>query len=172
LEFLTRLADSYGAYFSVRGSRLVFDKRDGVHARAPVLIIPASSNLYLSADLKKSAHKTYSKAKICYFDGDTKKKIEAEAKDPKVTNGDELRLDDRVENKGQANARVQSELQKENLKKQTGTVNMVGNPLILAGQIIELAGDFGVFAGRYIITQSRHCISRQGYTTCIEIAAL
>jgi hypothetical protein len=172
LEFLSRLAENYGAYFSVRGKNLVFEKRSDVHARGPVFTLRANSDDYISVDLKKASHKTYSKAKLTYFEGQEKRKIEAEASDAVVKNGDTLRLDERVENDGQANARVKSELDKENLKKQTGTISMVGLPLMLAGQIIELDGGFGKWAGRYVIKSSRHLISRSSYTTSIEINAV
>lgn len=172
LEFLSRLAENYGAYFSVRGKQLVFEKRSDVHARGPVFMFRANSDDYISVELKKSSHKTYSKAKLTYFEGQEKRKIEAAASDSKVKNGDTLRLDERVENDGQAKARVKSELEKENLKKQTGTISMKGRPLMLAGQIIELNGGFGVWVGRYVIKSSRHSISRSSYTTSIEVNAV
>lgn len=169
LEFLSRLADAFGAYFTVRGSKLVFAKRDEVHERDPVFTIRADSDDYITADLKRGSHKTYSKAKASYFDGNEKKKIEVEVEDKTVKNGDTLRLDERVENPGQAKARARSELEKENLKKQTGNIVLVGNPLLVAGQIIALDAGFGKWAGRYVIKTSRHHITRQGYTTNIEI---
>lgn len=172
LEFLSRLAENYGAYFSVRGKKLVFEKRQDVHSRSAVFTFRANTDDYISAQLKKASHKTYSKAKLSYFEGHDKRMIEAEASDSKIKNGDTLRLDERVENDGQAKARVKSELEKENLKKQTGTISMVGNPLMLAGQIIALDSGFGQWAGRYVVKSSRHPISRSGYTTNIEINAV
>lgn len=173
LEFLSRMADSFGAYFSVRGDRLVFAKRSEVHGRQAVFTFRAESDDYITADLKRGSHKTYSKAKATYFDGNEKKKIEVEVEDKAVKNGDTLRLDERVENQGQAKARAGSELEKANLKKQTGNIVCVGNPLLVAGQIIALDAGFGKWAGRYVIKSSRHHITRSGgYTTNIEINAV
>lgn len=169
LEFLSRLAENYGAYFTVKGKRLVFAKRDEVHSRAAVVSVQVTSQGFISADLKGQSHKTYSKAKLTHFEGQEKRTIEAEASDGNVKNGDTLRIDDRVENDGQAKARVKSELQKENLKRQTGTLEWTGNPLLLAGQMIELGSSFGKWAGRFVIKSSRHAISREGYTTSCEI---
>ena len=172
LEFLSRLADTFGAYFSVKGSQLVFAKRQDIHDREPVFTIRAASDDYISADLKRASHKTYSKAKASYFEGNEKKKIEVEVEDSKVKNGDTLRIDERVENEGQAKAMAKSRLEKENLKKQTGNIILVGNPLLVAGQTIALDAGFGKWAGRYVIKQSRHHITRGGYTTNIEINAV
>jgi uncharacterized protein len=173
LEFLTRMADAYGAYFTVKGKQMIFAERKEVHERSPVFVIRADSDDYIKASLKKASHKTYSKAKLSYYEGNQKKKIEAEVEDKAVTNGDTLKMDERVENEGQAKKRAGSELEKANLKKRTGNILLVGNPLLLAGQIVRLDEGFGTWAGPYLIQVSRHHIVRnQGYTTSIELAAV
>jgi uncharacterized protein len=172
LEFLSRMGESYGCYFTVKGKQLCFDQRRHVHGRDPCWVIAAHSDDYISAALKRASHKTYSKAKASYFEGQKKKNIEVEKQDGKVKNGDTLRIDDRVENQGQADARTASDLERENMKRQTGTIDAPGQPLWLAGQTIMLDGGFGTWAGKYVIKQSRHNITRGGYTTSIEINAV
>lgn len=169
LEFLSRMADQYGAYFSVRGKQLVFAKRDELHERRSVFAFRAGTDDYITAELKRASHETYSKAKVSYFEGNQKKHISVEVEDGKVTNGDTLRLDERVENEGQARARAKSELQKANLKKQTATIVLPGNPLVVAGQIVELDAGFGQWAGRYVVKSSRHHLTRSVYTANIEL---
>jgi phage protein D len=172
LEFLADLADSYGAYFTVRDNSLYFAERKELHERAPVWLFRADSDDYIKADLKRAAHKTYSKARATYFDGNRKKTIDVEVEDKAVRNGDTLRLDDRVENDGQARAMTKSRLEKANMARQTGDLEMVGNPLILAGQVVALDAGFGTWAGRYLVKQSRHQMSRASYTTNCEIATV
>jgi phage protein D len=172
LEFLAELADAYGAYFSVRDASLYFAERKDLHEREPVLLFRADSDDYLKADLKRAAHKTYSKARATYFDGNSKKTIDVEVQDKAVKNGDTLRLDDRIENDGQARAMAKSKLEKANMERQTGNLELVGNPLILAGQTVELDAGFGRWAGRYLVKQSRHQMTRGGYTTNCEIATV
>lgn len=170
LEFLSRMADQYGAYFAVKGGkRCVFVKREEVHRRAPVRVVETSSAGFKSASLKRQSHKTYSKSKVSHFEGQQKKNIEASHQDSKVRNGDTLRIDDRVENEGQAKARAKAELERENLKRQTATLDFEGDPLLLAGNMVELGGSFGSWAGRYVINTARHHISRDGYDTSIEL---
>jgi hypothetical protein len=173
LAFLSRMADAYGAYFTVRGRQMIFAERRELHERAPVFTIRADSDDYITADLKRAAHKTYSKAKLTYYEGNEKKKIEAEVEDKQVKTGDTLRIDERVETEAQAQKRAKSELEKENMKRQTGTILLPGNPLLLAGQTLALDAGFGSWAGVYLIKASRHHIVRaQSYTTSIEIAAV
>lgn len=167
LEYLSRLADEYGAYFTVKGNQLVFMKREKLHERTPVRVLSAAD--VITADLKRAAHKTYSKAKATYFDGNEKKKIEVEVEDKKVTTGDTLRIDDRVENTGQAKKRAKSALQKANMKQWTGNIQMEGDPLLLAGQTLALGPDYGKWARKYLVKQSRHHLTRSGYTLNIEL---
>ena len=178
LQFLTRLAENFGAYFTVKGSKLVFIERDKVHEREEIMTISeaaglvdgiiAPSTVWISADLKRGAHKTYSKAKATYWDGNRKKKIEVEVEDKGVRTGDTLRIDDRVENESQARARAKAELQKANQKQFSGSMELVGNPYVVAGQTISLDAGFGKWAQKYVIKQSRHALTRQAYTTNIE----
>lgn len=171
LEFLSRLSADYGAYFSVKGKKLVFVKREELHEREPVYLLRQASDDYVKMDLKRSSSGTYSKAKATYFQGNEKKKIDVELEDKRVKNGDTLRIDDRVENVGQAQALAKSRLQQANLKKQTGSGLFVGNPLMLAGNKVEFDEGFGKWAGEYLIQSSRHHIVRgQGYTTHSEFA--
>lgn len=172
LEFLSKLADRFGAYFSVRDDQLIFAKREEVHDRAPVLTLDVDDPDLISADFERGAHKTYSKAKGTYYDGKQKKTIEVEIEDKKVKTGDTLRLDGRVENEGQARAMAQSKLDKKNLKKQTASLTMVGNPLLCAGQTVILGPGFGKWAGTYVVQRSRHRITRAAYTTEMELASV
>lgn len=172
LQFLSRLASNYGCYFSVRGGQLIFMPRDEVHARAPVRIIDVDDPGLITASFKKGAHKTYSKAKASYFDGKQKKNITVEIEDKSVKTGDTLKIDDRVENEGQARLRAKSGLQKENLKKKTMTMIMVGDPYLVAGQTIMAGPGFGKWAGKYVVQESRHELTRKGYITSLEIACV
>jgi len=50
-----------------------------------------------------------------------------------------------------------------------GTVTLVGNALLVAGQMVRLQG-FGKFSGKYLVKQSRHAFTRhRGWTTELEI---
>jgi len=170
LEYLSRLALEYGGYFTVKGLQLVFAMRDEVHGRDPVFVFRHNTDDYVTADLKHEATKTAKKAKVSYFDGHKKKLIEAEVEDDDVKTGDTVRIDDRVENEDQASRRAKSELGDKNRKAWSGTIACVGNPLLMAGQIIALDAGFGRWSERkYVIKSSRHHLTRTAYSTTIEI---
>lgn len=174
LQFLTRKADEYGANFTVKGTQGVFMDRDEIERRAPYKTFGAANGPgndgceWNSFNLKKASHGTFSKAKLTYFEGNKKKTIKAEIEDDKVKNGDTLRIDERVENDGQAQKRTKSELQKANQKKQEASGELVGDPYMCAGQTFALDEFFGKWAGKYAVKQSRHHLSRSSYTTQVE----
>ncbi|HIE59288.1 MAG TPA: hypothetical protein EYP82_05035 [Hydrogenothermaceae bacterium] len=59
-------------------------------------------------------------------------------------------------------------LKQKNKFKQSGSITVEGNPLLVAGATIEL--DLGdKFSGKYFIESSTHTIGQQGYTTTLQI---
>lgn len=171
LEFLKRLSGDYGAYFSVKGKQLVFILRGDVWSRPPVMLIRKGMREIISYDLKHEASKTHSKAKVSYFEGNQKKTINVEVEDKSVKTGDTLKIDDRVENEGQAKKLAKSKLDKANEKQWSGSLTMVGDPLLVAGQVIELSG-YGRWDRKYTIKRARHHDSRASYTTAIEVTGV
>ncbi|MEN5083734.1 contractile injection system protein, VgrG/Pvc8 family [Bosea sp. TWI1241] len=171
LAFLKRLARDYGAYFVVKGKKIIFIDRKKVDEREPVRTLVKGAREIISYTLNYEAAKTYSKAKVSYYDGNTKKTIEAEVEDKSVKTGDTLKIDDKVENKAQAEALARSRLDEANKKQWTASFTVVGDPLLLAGQPIMLAG-YGAWDRKYMIRKARHQLTRNGLTTAIEIAGL
>jgi len=169
LGFLARIADQYGCYFTVRGTKLIFTDRTKLHEREAVRIITTRDEDFISASLSRKTDETYSKAKVEYFDGNKKKKLSVSVADGDVKTGDTLRLNERFESEAHGKRRAMSELQKKNARQYTADVEMRGDPLFLAGNIIELGAGFGKWARRYIISQSRHHLTRTSHTTSMEL---
>ena len=59
-------------------------------------------------------------------------------------------------------------LRKLNLRQTSGSLSLVGDPLMIAGNVIELKG-FGSFDGRFIIESANHSMTSGGYTTSIDV---
>lgn len=171
LEFLTRLAEDTGHYFSVRGKRAIFTSIKSVDGRAAALTILHSmrGTTLLSYRLKNQSAETYSKAKVTYLDERKKEMIEAEDEDSDVKTGDVLRISgERVENTGQAKAMAKSRLHFKNRKQTSGSITMVGDVRLLAGVVVNMA-DFGQYSGRMLINSSTHTMSRGGYNSGAEL---
>ncbi|EGP57884.1 phage late control gene D protein (GPD), putative [Agrobacterium tumefaciens F2] len=171
LEFLTRLAEDTGHYFSVRGNRAIFTSIKSVDGRAAALTIShAQLGLQLlNYRFRFQTDKTYSKAKVTAMDENQKSKIEAEVEDSDVKTGDVLNITgERVENAAQAEKLAKSRLHRKNRKSLSGSVELVGNVSAVAGVVVETSG-FGRYDTLLVIDSSRHTMSRGGYTTGAEL---
>lgn len=61
-----------------------------------------------------------------------------------------------------------AKLRELNQRQTTGSLTLVGNPLLYAGAVVALSG-FGSFDGNFIIEKATHSVSNSGYVTDIEV---
>jgi phage protein D len=118
---------------------------------------------------------------------DTKSKKISKAKSKKgnqkqkVEDQDYTYTDDSVEESGQtyvlkkrccslkeAERLAKATLRKLNLRQTTGSLSVVGDPLMVAGSVIELTG-FGSFDGNFIIERAEHSMGPSGYVTSLDV---
>jgi len=173
LEFLKRLAEDTGHYFSVRGNRAIFTNYNSIDGRKPTLIIHMEDKARDQGpledyDLKFQSKDTNSKASVKYSDPDTKKVIKHEETDSRIKTGDELKIrGERVESKANAEALAKARLHMGNRNYKVASFTMKGNLKALAGNTIGAVG-FGVYDDTYVINTSAHSISRGGHTVNVE----
>lgn len=63
---------------------------------------------------------------------------------------------------------AKAQLRRLNLRQLTGSLEMVGNPLMAAGSVVALSG-FGSFDGNFIITSATHSMGSEGYRTSVQV---
>ena len=173
LGFWTRLAEDWGCYTSVKGNQLVFTTRESIEDQPAVRHFDLTDgDPHTRYSLRKSTHKLYARAEVTYLHPKTKDKLKAEAVDARVPSGDTLKLDDRAETQAHAERLCRARLARENDGLGTGKITVVGDPLLLAGQVVQLGNTYGKYAGRWLVTEARHRFNASGYTTAINIKAL
>lgn len=178
LAYLSRISAEYGFAFSVKGDVMVYynlkslEDSPGVATIIPVLL--------KSYTLKDKVAGTVKSVNVSSHNPNTKETITATAENEEVTadNGDTykettsedtLEVKSKAENQEQADAKAKAALHDANGNGQTGSLSLVGDPLLVAGNNFNLLG-FGEFDGRWHILESTHSISKSGgYTTDIEI---
>ena len=171
LEFLTRLAEDTGHYFSVRGNRAVFTSITSVDGRAAALTVSLTQlgTELTRYRLKEQTADTYSKATVKHMHDREKELIEQEEEDAGVETGDTLNITgERVETPAHAKALASSRLHFKNRKRRSGSISLVGDVRALAGAVVDMT-DFGKYSGRYLIDRSTHGMSRGGYATDAEL---
>ena len=171
LKFLKRVAREYGYAFNVRGDKLTFYRLDKLRAASSIQVIKVGDlSKYGFRDKVKGTPK---KATVAYHD--PKKKavvaydVDSNGQVVSKPSGDSLKLNTRAESPEQAQAKAKAAINHANDEATTATLNLWGNPKLVAGINVELEG-FGKLSGRYQVAKSRHDLSRgSGYTTEIEV---
>ena len=172
LGFLQRVANDYGYGFSVKGKQLVFVKRRDIKGKNIIqeidLSMPGQVSSWSFSDKIKDIVEN---AKVSYFDPEKRETLteETDKIETYETSGDQLRLNNRAENKEQAKLKAESAVEKQNEDKTTGSLSLPGSPKLVAGANVLLTG-MGNLSGKWQISQSQHSIQRgSGYTTQITI---
>lgn len=174
LHFLQRLAASFGYTFSVRDKSLVFTDVFELEDKAEALNIKRTE--MISWNITDKTADTYKNVHVSYHNPRDKKTITNTQKEGKAANetvkDDTLVIKKRVENEQQAEIKGKVALYLANTLQQSGTVEMPGNILALAGNNCTLEG-IGFFSGKYHIVTSTHTvIPDSGYTTSLEVKRL
>lgn len=166
LTFLKRIAEEYGYIFKISENNLVFYKTEK-------LINAKSAKILYKSDLSRinitdKTSRLYKSVTVKYRNPKTGKDVTATAKNANCVKGDTLKLNVRAENKQQALAKAKAAMAAGNYTKE-GTIDLIGNPYLVAGLNIELK-DLGYFSGKYHITEARHTIDKiMGYSTSLEV---
>ncbi|MGN0902705.1 MAG: phage late control D family protein, partial [Succinivibrio sp.] len=89
--------------------------------------------------------------------------------DPNVDeSGQVYILKKRCTSLAEAERLAKAKLRQLNSRQLTGSLTMVGDPLMNAGSVIKLV-NFGSFDGNFIIEKATHTMSSSGYVTSIEV---
>ena len=170
LAFLKRVAGEYGHLFSVRDNKLVFTSIFQIEKGQPVFTLNRAQVSRYS--MKDQTVSTFKQATVKYHNPSEDETYFAGVgtEDSETLDSgseDELVLNVRAENPQQAEAKGKAAM-KANQKTKTANIDVYGNPLLVAGNNIELTG-FGEMSGKWHIKKSTHRITRAGYTTGIEL---
>lgn len=168
LDFLSRIGKFAGVKVKVAERKLILYAGKSFDSQDP-------SITYRPGDLgswkiKTQAHDVYQACKVDYWDPEKKEKYTYTYKpeDP-PSSGQTLQVNKRVESRAAAEEVAKAELRKKNEKELTGSLDLMGDPRLFAGNTIRLE-DFGVFSGKYFVETVRHEYSKgEGYTCSADI---
>jgi hypothetical protein len=176
LTFLRKLSNEFGYVFSIRGKNLIFTKIFDLENLKPVTTINRSQ--LISYSLKDKTVETYSNAKVSYQNPEEGEVVNFEVDKfhnadgiefSKIDTSDTLVINDKAENKQQAEAKAKAALYAANSNQQEGNLTVQGNPYLVAGNNFKLTG-MGKLSGSYHIKASTHNIDKGGgYTVDLEI---
>lgn len=173
VAFLTRLAREYGHSFKIVKDKLVFTPIDELSEQEPVLTL--SPRDMINVNLRDRISTVAKSVKVIGYDAKKKRKISKKRKAKSVrkknplTNYDELVIVTKAENAEQMQARADAAATDQAQEQCAGSITLLGNPKLVAGQTVKLSG-YGKFSGLYLVNHSRHEVNRSsGYKTVIEV---
>ena len=166
LTFLTKLAEQYGYIFKIAENNLVFFDVQTLKGAKSTQIFYKSDLIQIN--LREKTSQKYKSVQVSYYDPKKKKTVKATARNENVAKGDTLKLNVRCSDRKQAILKANAALSTADTKIE-GSIEMVGNPYVVAGLNIELKG-IGHFSGKYHIKKVRHILDKySGYKTICEV---
>lgn len=120
----------------------------------------------LSYSLTSKLRDIYAACHVKYQSSDTKEVIEATFSAPGKT-GPTLQVREQVGSVAEAERLAKKKLREQNKEEVTGSFSLPGCLRLVAGITVNLLG-FGVYDGKYIITEASHDIGT-GYTSSINV---
>jgi phage protein D len=166
LEFLKRLAREHNFDFTVRAGQLIFYERPTFESVPAVLAITRSDTVRFS--FRNRTRRIYDSAEFSYFNPDIKHLItQSVSADSSTPIGDTLKIVARCENAKQAGVKAEALLHLHNMVLVDASLDGPGNPVLVAGNNIQIIG-WGALDGKYLIETAQHHLARAtGYTTAI-----
>ena len=173
IAFLKRLCNDNGCSLKISHGKVIIFDQSKYENHAAVAIITKGDGSYSRYDLRSSTSDTkYTNCIVRYLSPSTGKLIEGEARaDDYKEDGSHRALvvsSQRVTSVGEAQILADKLLRMKNKFEKAGRFTSVGNPSLVASEVLQLAG-WGAFNGRYIIKRTTHSVSSAGYTTDLEL---
>ena len=173
ISFLQELCHNSALSLKISSSKMVVFQQSEYEKKDPIAKVSWMDGTYTKYDLSTVENDTtYSDCEVQYSDPDSKKTIFGSAKstllDAESNNKQKLRLTDyKVSSVAEAKSLAESMLKLHNKYERECSFTLIGNPLLSAGMTMEVEG-FGLWDGKYIISECKHEISGV-YTTKIKL---
>jgi len=168
LVFLLRLCNDAGLCLKVSDAQVVIFDEQKYEQQEPVDTIIKGQARIKNYRGRTTLSGLYKSCRVEYQDAGKKQKIKYEFTPPNPPKiGRVLVINERVSSIKEAERLAKKRLRQENKKGITFSITMMGDIKYLAGLTVNLLG-FGVFDGKYIITQATHG-QQSGYEVKLEL---
>ena len=166
LSFLVDLVHRAGISLKIYDGQLILFDQEDYERRNPVRTFTRGDGTYEKWDLETGeADSQYGSCRVYYKDP---KKGEVYTGTVSAGNDSSecLTIYEKVSSNGEARALAAKMLRLKNKYETAVKMTIPGDPAMVAGVTVKMEG-WGMFDGKYIIKQSKHTLSRSGYSTQI-----
>jgi phage protein D len=194
LKFLSRLCEDAGCALKVTDDALVIFDQLSYEKKEPVKTYILGKSPIMSWGFESQQSETYRSVTVSYRDPSKKKKgsaggyaLDEHGKlvstggksnpavmqytftDPDIgEDGQEYSLKKRAASISEAKRMAKAKLHELNRRSVTGSLSVVGDVGLVAGEVIAIEG-FGSFDGNFIIETASHSVDAGGYTTSLSL---
>jgi len=162
MQFLSELCKLYAKTCKISNKTIVIRDID-----SPTKIYKLTRDLIIDAEFEVSS--LYEgNVEVVYLDPTKKETTQDKKKASVKASGDTKKINMRVENKAQAEEIARRQKTLNEMKEFQGRLVCIGIPGLHAGAYVEISG-FGRFDRQYYIKSAKHKITREGYTTELEL---
>lgn len=173
ISFLQELCEQAGIALKATANLLVLFDKQVYEEKAAVRTIAKGDKSYLKYKYRTGKADTeFDACHVSYTDPETSKTIEYTYKLEDADEEDEdyqvLEIREKVTTEAEAQMLAKKMLRLKNEFAYTMDFTLPGDPDMVAGITIDIQG-FGMFSGKYIISQAKHSVSGSGYTTQISL---
>lgn len=191
LKFLLKLCEEAGLSVKVTDSMLVIFGQERYEGKEPVRTLTLGVSDILSYSFETAQSDTYKAVTIKWRDPAKKKtqkaagydfnlqKVSKKGCNPAVLeytytdpeadeNGQVFEMKKRCTSLEEAKRLAKAKLRQLNCRRVTGDLTVIGDPFLIAGQVIAVKG-FGSFDGNFIIEEASHNGGGSGYTTSLRL---
>ena len=190
LTFLSKLCEEAGLSVKVTDEQLAIFDQHAYESKPSVKKYTLGVSNILSWSFESQKSDTYKSCTVTYRDPKQKKKGSAasydmdlqktKTKNPAVMSytyvdpleedsDQEYSLKRRAKSLEEAKRLAKAKLRKLNSRKVTGSLDIIGDPSIVAGVVVTLAGFASTLDGRYYVEQATHSVSGSGYVTSLQL---
>lgn len=193
LKFLSGLCEEQGLSIKLTDDQIVIFDQESYEKKDPVKTFELGVSNILSWDFESQQSETYKSCTVSWRDPKKKKRGSAGSNtisgsgttgkstknnpavhtytytDPDADeNGQEYALKKRATSIADARRLAKAKLRQLNMRRVTGSMAIVGDADLYAGDVITCKG-FGSFDGNFIISEARHTVGTGGYTTSLSL---
>jgi len=171
-EFLSRLCQDAAVSLKINNNTLVLFDQRSFEKQPPARTVRKGGGYISYRFMASTAGTQYDSCRVSYTDPATGKVVEGTAKsedyDEEAKNHKRLEITAKTASPGEAKALAGNHLRMHNKFARTASFTLPGDPLLLAGQTVRVAG-WAAFDGEYLVSRAVHTLGTGGYTTDVEL---
>jgi len=167
LAFLEKLCKDNGLALKFADGKLIIFDEVKLEAQEPISTLAYDLSVIKQFNATATLSEIYKSCEVVYKHGKQDELFQGKFEDATKTDGKILKINQKVENQGEAEKLARKKLREKNKGEIKIQLTMTGRFEYLSGQVVALEGH-GFYDGRYLIERATHKVGN-GYDVSLEL---